>query len=325
MTMQSWFIRTDGKQTAAELREVAMPEPGPGQVLLHIRAAGLNRGEFIAAHGLLKPGAAKPVGLEASGEIVKTGPGVTGFAPGERVLGRCPAAFSTYGLMDMREVVRMPPHLSWEQAAAVPIAFIAAHEMLMGQGRLAKGEWMLVTAVSSGIGIAALQTGKIIGARVIGTSGSAAKLETLKALGLDVAIQTRAGNFRETVMQATDNHGVDLVVNNVGGSVFPECVRSLAVEGRLATVGYVDGVMETKLDIEALHAKRLRLFGISNKLRTAEQRAATARGFFTDLLPAIADGRIQPWVDRTFAFADLPAAKAYMEKNLHLGKIVLLA
>jgi NADPH:quinone reductase-like Zn-dependent oxidoreductase len=125
------------------------------------------------------------------------------------------------------------------------------------------------------------------------------------------------------VLQATDGKGANLVVNTVGGSVFAECVRSLAFQGRLATVGYVDGVLKGEMDIEALHAKRLTLFGVSNKLRSAEQRAQSVRGFVADILPAIADGRIQPIIDRIFAFDELPAAKARMESNAHLGKIVV--
>jgi len=182
---------------------------------------------------------------------------------------------------------------------------------------------MLVTGISSGVGVAALQLGKVLGAKVIGTSGSAEKLARLKALGLDVGINTRGADFADAVMKATDGKGANLVVNNVGGSVFAETIRALAFEGRHATVGYVDEVMKGEIDIEALHTKRLTLFGVSNKLRNAEQRAATVRGFVDDVLPMIADGRIKPVIDKVFPFAQMQAAKAYMESNAHLGKIVL--
>jgi len=163
----------------------------------------------------------------------------------------------------------------------------------------------------------------MLGAKVIGTSGSDDKLARLKAEGLDLGIHTRAGDFHEAVQTATGGKGVNLVVNNVGGTVFAECVRSLAFQGRLATVGYVDGVLKAEIDIDALHAKRLVLFGVSNKLRSPDQRAESARGFAADVLPAIADGRIRPMIDRVYPFDELPAAKAYMESNAHLGKIVL--
>ena len=321
--MQSYWIQSSADKTTLERREVSVPEPAAGQVLVRLHAAGLNRGEFIAGHGLSKPGTAKPAGVEGAGEIVKLGAGVTGFAPGERVMGRCPGAYAEYALMDVREVVAIPQGLSWEEAAAIPLTFMVVHDILIGQGKLAPGEWLLVTSVSSGVGVAALQAAKALGAKVIGTSGSADKLARLKAVGLDLGLCTRAGDFGDAVKQATDGKGANLAVNNVGGSVFAECVRALAFQGRLATVGYLDGVLKAEIDIEALHAKRLVLFGVSNKLRSAEQRAESARGFVADILPAIADGRIRPLIDRVYPYDELPAAKAYMESNAHLGKIVV--
>jgi NADPH:quinone reductase-like Zn-dependent oxidoreductase len=225
--------------------------------------------------------------------------------------------------MDAREALRVPERLTWEEAAATPLTFIVVYDMLIAQGHLAAGQWLLVTAVSSGVGVAALQTGKALGARVIGTSGSAEKVARLEKLGLDLGIRTRAADFHEAVMKATDGKGVNLAVNNVGGSVFGECVRSLAFEGRLAIVGHLDRVLSAPLDIELLHRKRLTVFGVSNRLRTAAQRAETVRGFARDVLPYFEDGRLSPLVDRVYGFDELAAALRFMESDAQVGKIVV--
>jgi len=324
--MKSWWIRSEGGKTILDPRDVAAPKPSAGQILVRTRAAALNRGEFIASLGLHAAGAAaKPAGQECAGEVIEVGDGVTAFRPGDRVMGRAPGGFAEQALLDVRETMAVPARLSWEEAAATPLVYLVSYDMLYPGGDLAPGEWLLVMGASSGVGVASVQIGKLVGANVIGTSGSAAKLDRLRPLGLDVGIQARGGGFLEAVMKATGGKGADLVVNAVGGTVFAECVRALAFRGRLATVGYVDGVMRSEIDLEALHSKRLRLFGVSNKLRTAPQRAETVAGFVRDLLPALADGRIRPVVDKVFPLADLPAAKAYMESDAQVGKIVVSA
>ena len=321
--MKSHFMEVTPDAARLEMREVAVPEPGPQQLLVRMRAASLNRGEFIVGHGLQKAGTSKAIGMEGAGDVAQVGAGVAGFQVGQRVMGRCAGAFSEYAVMDLREAIAMPANLSYEDAAAIPLTFLVVHDMLVTQGRLKAGEWLLVTGVTSGVGVASLQAGKALGAKVIGTSGSQEKLDRLKAAGLDVGLRTRAADFHDAVMKATDGKGVDLVVNTVGGSVFAECVRSMAFEGRLATVGYVDGVLKAEIDLQALHARRLTLFGVSNKLRSAEQRAAGVPAFVADLMPAIAAGKIRPIVDRVFAFEQLAQAREHMEANRHLGKIVI--
>jgi NADPH:quinone reductase-like Zn-dependent oxidoreductase len=321
--MQSYSIQADGPLTVLRLDEIAPPAPGPGQLLLRVQAAGLNRGEFLPGGLQAKGGASKPAGMEAAGEVLALGAGVTGWQVGDRVMGRCAGAFAERAVMDVREAMPVPAHLSYAQAAAVPLTFLVVHDMLVTQGRLRPREWVLITGVSSGVGVAALQAARALGARVIGSSGSAVKLQRLAPLGLDLGLNTREPDFHAAVMQATEGQGVGLVVNTVGGSVFGECLRCLAFEGRLATVGYVDGVFSAPLDLQALHARRLTLFGVSNKQRNADQRAATVPAFVAELLPAIADGRITPLVDRLFAFDQLPQARAHMEANQHLGKIVV--
>jgi NADPH:quinone reductase-like Zn-dependent oxidoreductase len=312
--MKAYFVQTTDRGAALELREVPQPQPAAGKLVVRVRAASLNRGEFIRGHGLTRPGAAKAAGTDGAGEVVGSG---------KRVMGRLPGAFAEYALMDEPDAIPVPAELSWEEAAAVPITFLVVYDMLVQQGNLKSGEWLLVTGVSAGVGVAALLAAKAIGAKVIGTSGSAAKLEALKRHGLDVGIATRKPDFHDAVMKATDGKGVNLVVNNVGGSVFAETIGVLAYEGRHATVGYVDGQLKSEIDIEALHSKRLKLFGVSNKLRTAPQRAVTVQGFTRDWLPLFASGKLKPLVDRVYDFAELPKAVERMEADQHIGKIVV--
>ena len=318
--MKAYWIAPGPSGTSVELRETATPEPKPGEILVRVRATSLNRGELLGG----KPGApARPGGGECAGDVVKVGDGVTGVSTGDRMMGRCAGGFAEYALMDAREAMRVPGPLAWEEAAATPLVFLVVYDMLVAQGRLAAGQWLLVTGVSSGVGVAALQTGKTLGARVIGTSGSADKLARLEKLGLDVGVRTRAADFHDAVLKATDGKGVNLVVNNVGGTVFAECIKSLAFEGRLAIVGHMDRTLAATLDLEALHSKRLTVFGVSNRLRTAAQRADTVRGFVKDVLPRMEGGQLRPLLDRVFPFDDLPAAIKFMESDGQVGKIVV--
>lgn len=324
--MKSYWLKTpelaQGTETTLELRDTPVPDPGPRQLLVRVRAAGLNRGEFLKG-GLHKPGAVKAVGTEAAGEVVRAGAEVKNFVVGDRVMGRMAGAFAEYALVDTTEAMPMPERLSWEEAASIPLTFHVVYDMLVLQGNLKAGEWLMITGVSSGVGVAAVQMAKALGAKVIGTSGSADKLERMKAMGLDVGLCTRAPDFATRVMQATGGHGADLVINTVGGTVFAESMRCMAFEGRLAMVGYVDGLMHSDIDLTLLHTNRLRLFGVSNKLRTPAQRMQAVPQFIADMLPRIADGSVKPMLDKIFPFEQLAEAKAHMEANQHLGKIVL--
>lgn len=321
--MKSYWLVSDAHGSRLELRNIDTPTPGAGQVLVKMHAASLNRGEFIHGHGLHAAGSAKPAGMEGAGEIVALGADVPGWTVGARVMGRCPGAFAEYALMDVREVLPVPERLSLQEAASVPLTFLVTHDLLVLQGQLQAGQWLLVNGVSSGVGVASLQMAKVLGAQVIGTSGSQAKLDQLRPLGLDVGICSRAPDFHQAVLQATSGQGAHLAVNTVGGTVFAENLRSLAFQGRMGIVGYVDGVLQAPLDLETLHAKRLVVFGVSNKLRTPAQRAQGIARFRDEILPAFADGRIRPLIDKVFGFDALEQAKAHMQSNQHTGKIVL--
>ena len=320
--MKSYWIVTKGTQSVVERREVPIPQPQAEEVLIRIHATALNRGELIvgsAVHG----GAEKLGGTEASGVVEAVGEGVSEWKKGDRIMGRVRGAFAEYAAMYAGQVMPMPARLTWEQAAAIPSSFITAYEAIVRYGKLEAGEWLLISGVSSGVGVASVLTAKVIGARTLGTSRSAAKLDKLTAIGLDVPIATRGADFAGIVRSATGGEGANLAANLVGGTVFGEMMRSLAREGRLAIVGYVDGEYHSDIDLAAAHINRLQIFGISNVRLKREERAQTTRGFERDILPAIVDGRITPLVDRIFGFDELPAAKRYIESNAMVGKVVV--
>lgn len=320
--MKSYWIVTRGDEATLEQREVPMPQPQRGEVVIRVHATAMNRGELIVG-GAVHGGAEKLGGSEASGVIHALGEGVSGWTIGERVMGRAHGTFADYAVMYEGQVLRMPERLTWEQAAAVPSSFLTSYEAIVRYGKLQAGEWLLVTGASSGVGVGSLLTARVLGARTIGTSGSAEKLAKLKAVGLDVGIHTRSPDFAAQVMEATGGKGANLAVNLVGASVFPEIMRSLAYEGRVAIVGYVDGQYRTEIDLGEVHLNRFQVFGISNAKLEPEKRFEATRGFARDILPAIADGRITPVIDRVFAFDELPLAKAHMESNAMVGKVVV--
>jgi NADPH:quinone reductase len=311
-----------------DVRETQRPVVPPGQILLRVHASSINRAEFRRLHSMRTlPGRPAPEarvgGGDAAGEIVELGEGVTGFTPGERAMGRCAGGFAEYCLVDAREAMPVPERLSWEEAACVPVVFVVVHDALFASGQLRRGETVLVTAAPSGVGVTALLLAKYLGARVIGTSRSAAKLAKLKEHGLDVGIVTGSDGFGAAIAPAIGESGVDMVVDNIGGDVLAPCIAALAVGGRFVTIGRMSGVLTGELDVDRLAERRLHLYGVSNRLRSAAQRAQSMRRFVADLMPALGDGRIRPIIDRSFPLDDIAAAQAHVEADRHVGKVVM--
>src|SRR5258708_16092660 len=217
--MKAYFRGSKNGQPLLELRDIPKPEPKAGEVLSKVKAASLNRGELMVGHGPVAAGAdapPAPFALDGSGEIAAIGPEVGGWKEGDRVISRVRHAFAEYALADIRQVMVMPEPLSWEQAAAAPVVFLTAYDMLVEQGHLASGEWVLVTGVSSGVGLACLPIAKALGAKVIGTSGSAEKLKVIQPLGLDHAVLTRGPVSPEEMKRLTGGHRHGNLINKFG-------------------------------------------------------------------------------------------------------------
>jgi NADPH:quinone reductase-like Zn-dependent oxidoreductase len=268
-------------------------------------------------------GPEKNGGNEGAGVIEAVGEDVTAFKPGDRVMGRARGCWADYAIMELEQALPIPDYMSFEQAAATPLSMITAYEAMVTYGKLKKGEWVLIAGASSGAGVASIQIAQVLGAKSIGTSGSADKLAKLREAGLDVGIQTRAPDFSKKVGETTGGAGANLAVNYVGGTFFPEILKSLANKGRVAIVGYVDGSHHADIDLSAVHANRFEIFGISNAKMTAPEKAEATRGFKRDILPGYYEKRLAPLVDCVFSFEDLPAAKQHMESNAMTGKVVV--
>ena len=321
--MKSYYIKSVNGKTVFEPREVPQPKPKAGEMLVKVRAASLNRGEILASitlHAVHEP---HPAGGDCAGEVAAVGEGVTAFKAGDKILGRARGSFAEYVIMGAAQAAAKPERLSWEQAAAVPIVSVTAYEAICQFGKLKAGETLLVAGAASGVGVMAVQIGKYLGAKVIGISRSQEKLDKLKASGLDTGIVAAGGGFADKVLAATGGKGFDVALNLIGGSVFPDLVRSANNKGRIAIIGYVDDQHRAEIDLETVHGKRLQIFGVSNALMSAPERAEAMRGFARDVLPGFAEGRITPLIDKVFPFNELPAAKAYVETNAQLGKVVV--
>ncbi|HYC47292.1 MAG TPA: zinc-binding dehydrogenase [Burkholderiales bacterium] len=320
--MKSYWIVTNGDKASVEPREVPVPQPKAGEILMKVQASALNRGELFVG-GVMHGGPEKLGGNEGAGIVHAVGPGVTAFKAGDRVMGRARGCWAEYAIIEEAQAFAVPDYMSAEEAAAAALTMLTAYEGVVTYGRLQPGEWLLILGASSGAGVACIQTAQVIGAKTIGTSGSAEKLAKLKSIGLDVGIRTRAPDFAAQVKEATGGKGADVAVNLVGGTYFPEILRALARKGRVAIVGYVDNAHHAEIDLNAVHANRFEIFGISNAKLTAAEKAEAVRGFKRDIWPGYVQKKMAPLIDRVFALDELPAAKAHMEANAMTGKIVV--
>lgn len=306
-----------------EVQDIPVPVAAAGQVLVKVRAAGLNRGEINQAKEL-RTGNTITTGVEFAGEVAEVGEGVSGWRKGDRVMGHGRGCQAEYVVADPMALIPVPDGLSWIDAAAFPNVFITAHDALVTNGRLVAGESVLVNGASGGVAMAAIQIASLMGARpVIASSRSAAKLDKISQYGVDVGIDATHDDQVEAVMQATGNKGVDIIIDTVGGPVFDANMKSLAVKGRLVNIARL-GSATAEIDLAQLWLKRLQLIGVTFRTRTEQERLECIQACARDMLPFLRAGRVRLPIDRTFAMTEIDAAHAYMKQDQHVGKIVLL-
>ena len=310
-----------------ELRDIPIPEPGPEQVLVRVRAAGLNRAELSVAAGHMHGSTGGPgtvVGSEWSGEIVAVGAAVPDLRPGQRVMCSGNGGYAEYAVTDWGRATPIPANnMGFEQAATLPVALQTMHDALVTNGRLVAGQTVLIQGASSGVGLMGLQIAKHLGARlVIGTSTDAGRRAQLNKFGADLALDSSREDWPEAVLQATEGRGVDLIIDQVSASVANQNLRATAILGRIVNVGRLGGSSGVfDFDLHAL--RRITYVGVTFRTRSAGEVREINRRMRADLWSAVEAGALQLPIDRVFPLAQAAAAQAHMRENRHLGKIVL--
>lgn len=314
-----------GPEVLAASAGVALPVAGSGQLLIKVRAAGVNRPDVLQRKGLYPApkGHSDILGLEIAGEVVALGPAVTRFRVGDAVMALVNGGgYAEYCAADEGAALKIPPGLSLEEAACIPETFFTVWHNVFERGTLKSGEWFLVHGGTSGIGVTAIQAAKTRGAHVIATAGSADKCAACIALGADHAINYRSQDFAEAVKAITQGRGLDVILDMVGGDYIDKNIRSLADDGRLVNIAYLNGSTAT-IDFMRVMMKRLTLTGSTLRARSSQVKAGIAAHVERELLPLITKGQIKILIDSTFPLADAAAAHARMESSQHIGKIVL--
>ncbi|MBS1990790.1 MAG: NAD(P)H-quinone oxidoreductase [Cyanobacteria bacterium SZAS LIN-3] len=322
--MQAIVVKNAGGPEVLEFAERPVPEFGPAELLIRVKAVGINRADILQRRGLYPPprGASPDVlGLEYAGVVEKVGTDVSLFKPGDRVFGLSGGGtYQDYLAMHERLVAPIPEALSYIEAAAVPEAFITAFDAVVLQGGLTAGKTVLVSAVGSGVGLAVVQIAHSFGARIIGTSRTAEKLVRAQEFGLGESVVVNDGLFADKVSSITG--GVDIVIELVGGSYVEEDLKCLKQKGRIILVGLLNGA-KAGVHLGILLSKRAQIIGTTLRARPLEEKISVMQAFINEIVPRIKSGQMRPVVDKVFPFRQVAEAHAYMESDSNFGKIVL--
>jgi len=325
--MKAWIIEKN-EAGKSQLRFTELPDlaPGPDDLLLKVRAAGLNRADLGRNAGHYERIATRPphpiAGLEAAGEVIGMGANVTGWQVGDRVMGMPSGGYAEQAVIHHRLAVRMPAGLSFVQAAALPVAMFTAHDAVVTNGQLAKGGTLFIQAAASGVGIAAAQLGRRMSAAVVAGTASAGKIARLKTLGLTHGIDYAQGNVAQAVLAATGGRGADVIVDMVGAKAIDDHLAMAALGARWVQIGRMGGV-SGPIDLDLLAKKRVQLRGVSFRSRDVDEFAAVVAMAWRDLAADVASGAFAMPVERTYPLAEADQAQLAMRENRHFGKFIL--
>ena len=323
--MRAVVITKYGDPDVLSIKEVEKPAPKHDEILVKVRATALNRADLMQRRGLYPdpfPGAYDIPGLEFSGTVESCGDSVTTWKPGDEVMGIVSGgAYAEYLVVPEMQAIGVPQNIGLANAAAIPEVFITAWDALVCQANLQAGQWALVHAGASGVGTAAIQICKAIGAYVVVTC-SAGKRDACLALGADLALDYKTADFVEVAMQATHGKGVNAVLDVIGGEYLNRNVSVLALKGTIVQVGLMGGG-STAFNIGALMPKRARLMGTVLRPRPADEKIAVTQRFISEMMPLFALGKLRPVIDRRIGLDQIVEAHQLMESNANTGKIVI--
>jgi NADPH2:quinone reductase len=324
-TMRYINFKAPGGPEVLTLMEGPTPLPGPADVLIRVAAAGVNRPDVSQRLGQYPPppGASPILGLEVAGTVVAAGPEVTQWQVGDTVCALVSGGgYAEYCIAPAPQCLPIPQGLSLTEAAALPETYFTVWTNVFEKGRLTEGETFLVHGGTSGIGTTAIQLAAAFGAHVFATAGSEAKCAACRKLGAEAAFNYHTQDFVAETKHLTEGRGVDVILDMVGGSYLPRNLETLATNGRLVQIAFLEG-SHIEVDFRPLLAKRLTLTGSTLRPRSVAEKGQIAQALREKVWPLLDSGKVQPLIDRTFPLAEVAAAHAYMEAGSHIGKIVL--
>ena len=324
--MRAVIITEPGGPEVLQWEEVPDPVPGPGEVLIDVAAAGVNRADLLQRQGLYPPppGAPHYPGMEVSGRIESVGDGVTGWQPGDEVCAlMAGGGYAEKVAVPAGQVLPIPTGLTVKDAAALPETTCTVYSNLVLVGGLRAGNTMLVHGGASGIGTTAIQLGKALGARVICTAGSPAKLDRCRELGADVAISYRDEDFVEVVKDVTDGHGADVILDIMGASYLARNLAALATEGRLVIIGRQGG-NRAELDLGLLQSKRASIHATTLRNQPVAEKSAIVAGVIDQVWPLVSAGTVIPIIHELVPMAEAGQAHRLLEEGDHTGKVLLV-
>jgi putative PIG3 family NAD(P)H quinone oxidoreductase len=318
-------IAEHGGPEVMEIKEGEAPDPGKGEVLIRVHAAGVNRPDVMQRQGLYPPppGASPILGLEVSGEVVATGNDVSAWSVSDRVCALTNGGgYAEYVAVPAGQCLPVPGGLPVEEAAALPETFFTVWTNVFDRARLKPGERFLVHGGGSGIGTTAIQLAKALGSKVFTTAGSAEKCAACQRLGADVAVNYTEQDYVKVLKEATDGQGVDVILDMVGGDYVARNLELAAMDGRIVSISFLKG---SRVEIDMMHILRKRLVITGSTLRpqSAEAKAGIAEKLRAQIWPLIESKKIKPLIAARFPLADAAESHKLMESSKHIGKIIL--